>query len=153
MQLALKEAQEAASEGEVPVGTLIVVGDGQIVGKAHNQVERLKDATAHAEMIALTQASSALEDWRLENCTMYVTLEPCAMCSGAIVQTRIGTVVFGTRDWSQGGLLSNFGITQHKERVHKIEIIEGILEEECKEILNNFFKKIRNNVGQASRLL
>ncbi len=152
MRLALKEAQEAANEGEVPVGT-IIVADGQIVGKAHNQVERLKDATAHAEMIALTQASSALEDWRLEKCTMYVTLEPCAMCSGAIVQTRIGTVVFGTRDWPQGGLLSNFGITQHKKSVHKIEIIEGILEDECQKILNKFFKKIRNNVEQASRLL
>ncbi len=143
MRLALKEAGEALDEGEVPVGA-VVVSEGQIIGKAHNQVERLKDATAHAEMIALTQASSAIEDWRLEKCTLYVTLEPCAMCSGALVQSRIGTVVFGVRDWQQGGVLSNFRITQHKNNVHKVEVIEGILEEECKAILNNFFKKLRN---------
>ena len=142
MQLALKEAHKAANEGEVPVGAVIAV-DGKLIAKAHNQVERLKDATAHSEMIALTQAAAAIGDWRLESCIMYVTLEPCAMCSGAIAQTRIGTVVFGTRDWQLGGLLSNFKICQHKNNGCKTEIIEGILEDECQLILNKFFKKLR----------
>jgi len=143
MRLALKEAREALEEGEVPIGA-IIVDDGLIVGKAHNQVERLNDATAHAEMIALTQASSAIEDWRLDKCTLYVTLEPCPMCAGALVQCRVGTLVFGARDWQQGGVLSNFGITLQKRNLHKVEVIEGILEEECKAILDDFFKKLRS---------
>ena len=144
MRMALREANAAADEGEIPVGA-VVVHNNEVIGKAHNQVERLHDATAHAEMIALTQAASALEDWRLKNCTMYVTLEPCPMCAGAIVQARLKCVVFGARDWQQGGVLSNFGIAQYAKNVHKVEVIEGIMEEECKALLNDFFSGLRNS--------
>ena len=142
MKMAFREAVAAADENEIPVGA-IIVHNNEVIGKAHNQVERLHDATAHAEMIALTQASSALEDWRLRDCTMYVTLEPCPMCAGAIVQARLKCVVFGARDWQQGGVLSNFGIAQYAKNVHKVEVIEGIMEEECKGLLDVFFDKLR----------
>ena len=97
MNMALKEAAVALAEGEVPVGA-VVVRDDQVIGRAHNQVERLKDATAHAEMIALTQAAAGKGSWRLDDCTMYVTLEPCAMCAGAMIQSRVQQLVFGVRD-------------------------------------------------------
>ncbi len=142
MKIALREAAAAADENEIPVGA-VIVHNNEVIGKAHNQVERLHDATAHAEMIALTQASSALEDWRLCDCTMYVTLEPCPMCAGAIVQARLKCVVFGARDWQQGGVLSNFGITQYAKNVHKVEVIESVMEEECKGLLDSFFDKLR----------
>lgn len=146
MRLALREAQEALAEGEVPVGA-VVVHERRVIGRAHNQVERLRDATAHAEMIALTQAAAALGDWRLEACTLYVTLEPCAMCAGALVQCRVGTVVFGTRDWQQGGTLSNFGIVQYPKNLHKVTVIEGVLEEECKQLIRTFFARLRSRRG------
>jgi len=146
MKMALREAAAAADENEIPVGA-IIVHNNEVIGKAHNQVERLHDATAHAEMIALTQASSALEDWRLRDCTMYVTLEPCPMCAGAIVQARLKCVVFGARDWQQGGVLSNFGIAQYAKNIHKVEVIEGIMEEECKGLLDSFFSDLRNKRG------
>jgi len=146
MKMALREATTAADENEIPVGA-IIVHNNEVIGKAHNQVERLHDATAHAEMIAMTQASSALEDWRLQDCTMYVTLEPCPMCAGAIVQARLKCVVFGARDWQQGGVLSNFGIAQYAKNVHKVEVIEGIMEEECKGLLDSFFSDLRNKRG------
>jgi len=142
MKMALREANIAADENEIPVGA-VIVHNNEVIGKAHNQVERLHDATAHAEMIALTQAASALEDWRLKDCTMYVTLEPCPMCTGAIVQARLKCVVFGARDWQQGGVLSNFGIARYAKNVHKVEVIESVLEEECKGLLDSFFGKLR----------
>ncbi|MCX7846571.1 MAG: tRNA adenosine(34) deaminase TadA [bacterium] len=144
MRLALREAHQALKEGEVPVGA-VVVHDQHVIGRAHNQVERLRDATAHAEMIALTQAASALGDWRLLSCTLYVTLEPCAMCAGALVQCRVGTLVFGARDWQQGGTLSNFGIVNYPKNLHKVAVIEGILEDECKQLLQSFFTRLRAN--------
>ncbi len=144
MRMALKEAKAADKEGEIPVGA-VIIHNNEVIGKAHNQVERLHDATAHAEMIALTQAASALENWRLKDCTMYVTLEPCPMCAGAIVQARLKCVIFGARDWQQGGVLSNFGIAQYAKNVHKVEVIEGVMEEECKSLLNRFFDKLRGD--------
>lgn len=143
MRMALREAQQALAEGEVPVGA-VVVHDTRVIGRAHNQVEKLRDATAHAEMIALTQAATALGDWRLDACTMYVTLEPCPMCAGALVQCRVATVVFGARDWPQGGTLSNFGIVQYPKNIHKVAVIEGVLEDECKELLQTFFTRLRS---------
>ena len=143
MRLALREALVAHSEGEVPVGA-VVVRDGVVIGRAHNQVERLKDATAHAEMIALTQAAAAVGDWRLNECTLYVTLEPCPMCAGALVNCRLKTLVFGVRDWQMGGTFSNFGIVQYAKNTHKVEVIEGVSEAECKELLDSFFSRLRN---------
>jgi tRNA(adenine34) deaminase len=144
MRAALREARAALDEGEVPVGAIIVQAD-QVIGRAHNQVERLNDATAHAEMIALTQAAAARCDWRLNNCTLYVTLEPCAMCAGALVQSRLTRLVFGVRDWQQGGALSNFGIIQYPKHSHRVEVIEGVLEDECKALLAEFFARVRQN--------
>lgn len=148
MRMALREAQRALAEGEVPVGAVVVHGT-RVIGRAHNQVEQLRDATAHAEMIALTQAAAALGDWRLDACTMYVTLEPCPMCAGALVQCRVATVVFGARDWPQGGTLSNFGIVQYPKNIHKVAVIEGVLEDECKELLQTFFTRLRSRGKQV----
>jgi len=143
MRMALREAQRALDEGEVPVGA-VVVADHTIIGRAHNQVEQLKDATAHAEMIALTQAAAALGGWRLDTCALYVTLEPCPMCAGALVHCRLKTLIFGTRDWQQGGALSNFGIANYAKNIHKVEVIEGVLETECKAFLSGFFSRLRH---------
>jgi len=142
MRMALREAQQALDEGEVPVGAVVVAGNA-VIGRAHNQVEQLKDGTAHAEMIALTQAASALGGWRLDTCTLYVTLEPCPMCAGALVQCRLKTLVFGARDWQQGGALSNFGIANYAKNIHTVEVIEGVLEAECKSFLSDFFSRLR----------
>lgn len=150
MNMALKEAAVALAEGEVPVGA-VVVRDDQVIGRAHNQVERLKDATAHAEMIALTQAAAGKGSWRLDDCTMYVTLEPCAMCAGAMIQSRVQQLVFGVRDWQQGGALSNFGIVQFPKHVHQVAVIEGILEQECKQMLADFFDRLRDKKGNKNR--
>lgn len=142
MQLALAEARKSAEAGEVPVGALIAHG-GRIIGRAHNQVELLKDPTAHAEMIAITQAASALGDWRLAETTLYVTKEPCPMCAGAIVLARIPTVVFGVTDPLRGGAVSVFTILDHPQLNHRPEVIQGILEAECREMLQAFFKERR----------
>jgi tRNA(adenine34) deaminase len=143
MRCALREAEQALREGEVPVGAVVVADGTRIIARAHNQMERLKDATAHAEMVALTQAAGARGDWRLAQCALYVTLEPCAMCAGALVQTRLGRLVFGARDWQQGGVFSNFGIAQFVKHTHQVEVIESVLEDECKALLQAFFKKLR----------
>jgi len=151
MQMALREAQDAAEEDEVPTGCIIVkLPDddtegqrGQVIGRAHNQVERLHDPTAHAEMIAITQAASAFGDWRLTNTVLYVTKEPCAMCAGAIVLARIPTIVFGVADPKRGGAVSVFNIVQHPDLIHRAEVISGVLENECRSILQNFFREKR----------
>lgn len=151
MQMALREAQQAAEEDEVPTGCIIVklpdensdIQLGQVIGRAHNQVERLNDPTAHAEMIAITQAASAFGDWRLTNTAIYVTKEPCAMCAGAIVLARIPTVVFGVADPKRGGAVSVFNIVKHPDLIHRAEVISGILENECRAILQNFFREKR----------
>jgi len=151
MRMALREAQQAAEEDEVPTGCVIVQlpenredgSRGQVIGRAHNQVERLQDPTAHAEMIAITQAASAFGDWRLTDTVLYVTKEPCAMCAGAIVLARIPTVVFGVADPKRGGAVSVFNIVRHPDLIHCCEVIEGILEDECRFILQDFFRAKR----------
>ena len=150
MHLALREAERACESGEVPAGCVIVsrppdpgAGRESVIGRAHNQVELLKDPTAHAEMIAITQAASALGDWRLENTVLYVTKEPCAMCAGAIVLARIPTVVFGAPDPLRGGAVSIFNILNHPSLNHRCEVIPGVLEEECRALLQDFFKARR----------
>jgi tRNA(adenine34) deaminase len=144
MQLALREAQRSADADEVPVGA-IIVKDGMVIGRAHNQTELLKDPTAHAEMIAITQAASAVGDWRLTDTVLYVTKEPCPMCAGAIVLARIPVVVFGVPDPKRGGAVSVFNILNHPQLNHRPEIIQGILEEPCRDMLQDFFRKKRNS--------
>ncbi len=148
MMKALRLAARAAEEGEVPVGA-VIVHEGRIIGQAWNQVELLKDPTAHAEMIAITQAASALGDWRLENTTLYVTKEPCPMCAGAIVLARISWVVWGMTDPLRGGAASQFGIFQNKALNHQPQFISGVLEEPCKRLVQEFFKGRRN--GPSSK--
>lgn len=144
MQLALREAQRSADADEVPVGA-IIVKDGAVIGRAHNQTELLKDPTAHAEMIAITQAASAVGDWRLTDTLLYVTKEPCPMCAGAIILARIPVVVFGVPDPKRGGAVSVFNILNHPQLNHRPEIIQGILEEPCRDMLQDFFRKKRNS--------
>jgi tRNA(adenine34) deaminase len=142
MQLALREAERALAEDEVPVGAVILCGD-RVIAAAHNQREQLKDPTAHAEMIAITQGAQALEDWRLEECTLYVTLEPCPMCAGAILQARIPRVVYGATDPKAGAVQSLFGVLSDKRLNHRCEIIPGVLAAPCGEILTRFFQAQR----------
>ncbi len=150
MQMALREAHQAMAEDEVPAGCVIVQhseengdGMGRVIARAHNQVELLKDPTAHAEMIAITQAAATAGDWRLTDATLYVTKEPCAMCAGAIVLARIPTIVFGVADPKRGGAVSVFNIVQHPDLIHRCEVIAGVLEFECREILKAFFRAKR----------
>jgi len=150
MNMAIREARLAAGKGEVPAGCVIVdpkSGGGPglwpVIGRAHNQTEMLKDPTAHAEMIAITQAASARGDWRLTDTILYVTKEPCSMCAGAIVLARIPTVVFGVADPQRGGAVSVFHILNHPNLNHRCEVISGILETECRALLQDFFRERR----------
>lgn len=142
MRIALRQARLAAEADEVPIGAAIYQGD-RLLGQAHNQTETLKDPTAHAEMIAITQAASALGDWRLTDTVLYVTKEPCPMCAGAIVLARIPTIVWGVSDPQRGGALSVFGIVQHPALNHRAVVFPGFLEAECKAILVDFFRARR----------
>jgi tRNA(adenine34) deaminase len=138
MREALRQARRAEATDEVPVGA-VVAHEGRIIARAHNQVETLKDATAHAEILAITQASQALGDWRLEGCTLYVTKEPCAMCAGAIVLARLTRLVFGAIDPKAGGAGSRFNIVAHPSLNHRVETKPGVLEEDCAALLKRFF--------------
>ncbi len=142
MQKALLLAEEARRKGEVPIGAL-VVKDQQIIGKGFNQVETLKDPTAHAEMIAISAACETLGQKYLSGCTLYVTLEPCPMCSGALVWSKIDTVVFGASDPKSGGCGSLFNISANNELNHQVSIIQGILEIDCEFLLKDFFREKR----------
>lgn len=144
MRMAIRQAQAAAEDGEVPIGALIHHPDLGIIGKAFNQVETLHDATAHAEILAITQACAAVGDWRLENCTLYVTKEPCPMCAGAIVFSRVKRVVWGVSDPARGGE-SVFHILNSPSLVHRVECVPGVMEEECRQDLVGFFREIRKN--------
>lgn len=142
MKVALREAQKALEIQEVPVGA-VIVHEGQIIAKAHNQRELLRDPTAHAEMIAITQAASHLESWRLDNTILYVTLEPCPMCAGAIVLARIPEVVYGARDPKTGAAGSLMNIVQDARLNHRVKLHEGVMVEECGAILREFFTRLR----------
>jgi tRNA(adenine34) deaminase len=144
MTMALREAEDAAEAGEVPCGA-VIVKDGRILGRAHNQVEQLKDPTAHAEILAITQAAAALEDWRLTGCTIYVTKEPCPMCAGAIVLARIPELVFAIPDPKRGGAVSVFSIVDCPTLNHRVRVTQGVLAEACKAELQSFFKKLRQS--------
>jgi tRNA(adenine34) deaminase len=149
MREALRQAQKAYATDEVPVGA-VVVHEGKIIGRAHNQVELLKDATAHAEMLALTQAEAALGDWRLTDCDLYVSKEPCAMCAGAVVHTRIRRVIFGCADPSAGAAGSVINLLQMPGFNHRCDIASGVLQNECAAILQDFFRKRRDEQGSTT---
>jgi tRNA(adenine34) deaminase len=142
MREALRLARMAYDADEVPVGT-VIVREGRIIARAHNQVEMLRDATAHAEMLAITQAAHALGDWRLEGCSLFVTKEPCPMCAGAITLSRIVRVVFGVRDERAGGAGSVFGITSCEGLNHTVEVTAGVREQDARELLQSFFRAKR----------
>jgi tRNA(adenine34) deaminase len=143
MREALRLAIKAREADEVPVGA-VVVRKNQIIARAYNQVELLKDATAHAEMLALTAAEAAVGDWRLTECDLYITKEPCPMCAGAIVHTRIRRVIFGCADVRAGAAGTVINLLQHNSLNHQCQITAGILENECAAILQDFFRKKRN---------
>src|SRR3954453_21703335 len=142
MREALRQAKKAFAAEEVPVGA-VVVRAGRIIARAYNQVELLKDATAHAEMLALTQAESAVGDWRLTDCELYVTKEPCVMCAGALVHARISRVIFGCADERAGAAGSIINVLQMPTLNHRCDISSGVLQNECGAILQEFFKKKR----------
>ena len=142
MQEAIKQAKLAAEKDEVPVGA-VISHQKQIVARAYNQVETLKDPTAHAEMIVITQATNALSVKWLQDCSMYVTIEPCSMCAGALVLARMGKLFFGASDPKTGACGSVVNITQHPQLNHKIEVYKSLLEEECAQLLKEFFVKKR----------
>jgi len=142
MGLALKEAEAALKEEEVPVGAVIVY-EGKVLARAHNQVERLKDPTAHAEMIALTSATNLLRTKWLNGASVYVTIEPCSMCAGALILARVKNIYFGAKDPKTGSCGSVFNIAGNKKLNHRIEVRGGILEEECGQFLKEFFRKKR----------
>ena len=144
MDLALKEARTAFSKNEVPVGAVVVRG-GAVIGRGYNQIETMNDPTAHAEMIALTAAAANLNSKWLKGCTLYVTLEPCPMCAGAIVLSRIPTVVFGSYDPKMGACGTLFTITDDKRLNHRVHTIGGVLDAQCGEMLKEFFRKKRVN--------
>jgi len=149
MRVALQLAAKAYEADEVPVGA-VVVRAGGIIARAWNQVELLKDATAHAEMLALTQAEAAVGDWRLTDCDLYVTKEPCVMCAGALVHVRMRRVVFGCADLRSGGAGGITNLLQHPVLNHHCEITSGVLENECAAILQDFFRKKRGRTGNTT---
>ena len=142
MRLALREAEQAFDIKEVPVGAVIMKGS-HLIGRGHNQMELLTDPTAHAEIIAITAAASLLGDWRLKECTLYVTKEPCAMCAGAIINSRLKKVVFGCYDEKEGCCGSLYQICSDPRFSHKTAVKGGILENDCSSLLVNFFKSRR----------
>jgi tRNA(adenine34) deaminase len=149
MRAALREAMIAAEQDEVPVGA-VVVHDGMIIGRGHNQVEALQDATAHAEILAVGAASNALRSWRLADCTLYVTLEPCAMCAGALVLARLGRLVYAAPDPKAGGCGSVLDVIGEKRLNHRVAVTTGVLQEDASVLLKEFFlRKRRETEAEA----
>ena len=143
MRQALLEAQQAAREDEVPVGAVVVAADGSVLGKAHNQVIALSDPTAHAENLALREACEALANYRLPHTTLYVTIEPCIMCMGALLQARVARIVYGAKDPKWGGAASLYNLAADTRLNHTIHVQGGLLEEECRALMQEFFRSKR----------
>lgn len=141
MRMALKLAKKAAKKGEVPIGA-IIVRDGKVIAKAYNLREKTKSSLAHAEVLAIKEANKKLKSWRLDSCVMYVTIEPCPMCAGAIIQSRIKTLVYGAKDSKAGCHNSMVNLFDMKFN-HHVNVESGILEEDCSKIMKSFFKKLR----------
>jgi len=150
MRQALIEARLALKKGEVPVGAVVVYED-KIIGRGHNQVEGLNDPTAHAEIIAIGAAAGYLNSWRLSDASLYVTLEPCAMCAGALVLSRIDRLIFGTKDPKAGACGSLFNIVQDIRLNHQVQIIPYVLEEECSQVMQAFFEKVRQRSSEREK--
>ncbi len=142
MQLAIEQARQAEAAGDVPVGA-VIVRDGQLVAAAHNQREQLGDPTAHAEMIAITQAAEAVGSWRLTGCTLYVTLEPCPMCAGAILQARLPQLIYGAADPKAGAVETLYRLLADPRMNHQTEVLAGLLGSECGKLLSDFFAEQR----------
>ena len=142
MRAALREAHASLTRDEVPVGC-VIVHDGLVIGRGHNQVEGLQDATAHAEILAIGAASNALGSWRLHECTLYVTLEPCSMCAGAIILARLGRLVYGASDPKAGACGSVLDVIGERRLNHRVEVEREIMAQECGELLREFFRKKR----------
>jgi len=149
MRAALREAQASADADEVPIGC-VIVHDGMVVGRGHNQTEALQDATAHAEIVAIGAASNALHSWRLSDCTLYVTLEPCAMCAGAIVLARVTRLVYGAPDPKAGACGSVMDVVHEPRLNHRVEVTSGVLREECGAILREFFQRKRRETAERA---
>jgi len=143
MRLALEEASKAYALGEVPIGAVIIDGDGAVAARGHNMRELWHDATAHAEMIAIREACRKLGKWRLSDLTLYVTIEPCPMCAGALVMSRIRRLVYGSTDAKAGAAESLFNVVDHPALNHQLEVTAGVLQEECAEIMKRFFAERR----------
>lgn len=150
MREALKEAQKAYDQAEVPIGAVVVL-NGEIIGRGHNLREKEQDATLHAEIKAIRQANQHLGSWRLEDCELFVTLEPCPMCSGAMILARMKKVVFGAFDPKAGTAGTFMNLLQDSRFNHQVEVEQGILEDECKEILQTFFKGLRERNKQRKQ--
>lgn len=149
MKLALREAERAFESGEVPVGA-VVVKDGHMIGRGYNQIEMLRDPTAHAEMIALTSAVATVGSKWLQGAVLYATLEPCAMCAGAIVLSRLQTLVIGADDPKTGACGSLYDIVRDERLNHRVEVIRGILEQPSSELLKEFFRRLRNTTPSST---
>ena len=149
MRAAIQAAQIAEDNGDVPIGA-VVVYEGRIIARAYNQREQLKDPTAHAEIIALTQAAAELESWRLHGCTIYVTLEPCCMCAGALVLGRLDRLVYGCTDPKAGACESLYSIVQDPRLNHRLEVTRGVLAEPCSTMLSSFFQRRRKKDSPAT---
>ena len=150
MKEAIEEAKKAAAMGEVPVGA-VIVKSGEIIGRGHNLTETLKDPTAHAEIIAIRQAAANLGGWRLTDCCIFVTAEPCSMCAGAIVWARIQKLYIGTMDPKSGACGSVFNIPQEKKLNHFVEIETGLMQKECSFLMKNFFKQLRKKKAEEKQ--
>ena len=149
MRLALEEAAKAYDLGEVPIGAVMIGDDGDVIARGHNMRETWRDATAHAEMIAIREACERLGRWRLSGCTLYVTIEPCPMCAGALVMSRVERVVYGSTDAKAGAVESLFNIVGHAALNHRVEVTAGILQEECAGIMKRFFAERREKRRQG----
>lgn len=151
MRLALEQARKASAQGEVPIGA-VLVRDSQILAQAHNFRELWQDPTAHAEMVVIREAATQSGSWRLTDTTLYVTLEPCAMCIGAIILARIPRLVFGAMDPKAGACGSILNVPAERRLNHRVEVVGGVLEQECQELLQTFFKNLRDTSGDRARL-
>lgn len=145
MRMALREAKRAGDEQEVPVGA-VVVRDGRVIARAHNRPVHLNDPAAHAEILALRRAARRLKNYRLTDCTLYVTIEPCAMCAGAMVHARLRRVVYGARDPKAGAAGSVLAVLNHPKLNHRVEVKSGVLEEDCAALMQEFFRRRRRKI-------
>jgi len=151
MQMALEKARLAPALGEVPIGAVLVM-DGQVLSQVHNFREVWQDPTAHAEVVAIREAATRLGTWRLTDTTLYVTVEPCSMCAGAIIQSRISRLVFGARDPKAGACGSVFNLPDERRLNHRVQVVGGLMEQESQDLMQSFFRGLRDSVDERARL-